>query len=366
MEKNKIGILTLYKSYNYGAVLQAFATYRFLEGKNYEVKLINYQNKYEKKYNKLFSYRKNLSMKDNLIIFLKNTVFGSYKYCKKSFQTFISKMPATKEIKNKEDIELYNFGCMVAGSDQIWNPNIFGGEFDPYYFLNFTENIKKISYASSIGSYEFSQKQLETVKELLDPFSHISVREEFAKKELLNVLDDKSIEIVSDPTMLLSKEYWSEFAQGDIKIQEPYILVYLMSKYEEYEDIIIEYAAKHHLKIALVCFSDIKRKKVDYYLRGLTPSEFLNYIKNASIVMTNSFHGTVFSIIFNKDFYSLYFSKNPTRVENLLKKFELEDRIVREYNDVQKVSAINKEKVDKKYEEISQESRDWFINAIEE
>lgn len=364
MKKKKIGILTLHNSYNYGALLQAFATYKFLS-KRYESVFIDYQNKFEKKYNKIFSYRKTLSLKQNLLIYIKNTFFRSFYWCSKSFNEFIKSLPKTDKVIDS-DLLKYNFDIIISGSDQIWNPEIFGNIIDEKYLLNFKTTAKKISYASSLGSYNIEEKNKNIFKKNLSKFSKISVRETYAKDKIEKIID-KDIKVVCDPTMLLSKKEWSLLIdKQNVKIpKEKYILVYLMSKFEDYEEIIVKYAKNNNLKIAFVTFSNIKRNNIDYYFKGLNPLEFLYAIKNSEIVFTNSFHGTIFSLILNKEFYSLYFQKNPKRCENLLDKFDLSNRLVKNYEDILQSQDIDFCSINKKIEEISEDSKNWLINSIE-
>lgn len=360
----KVGILTLHNSYNYGALLQSYATYKFLN-KKYDVVFIDYQNSFEKKYNKIFSYRKTLSFKKNVMNFLKNTIFKSFYWCNKSFNDFIRLLPKTDKIIS-EDLTLYNFDTIISGSDQIWNPEIFGNIIDEKYLLKFQTNAKKISFASSLGSYELEKKDEEIFKRNLNTFENISVREEYAKEILENIVN-KNIKVVCDPTMLLSNKEWNELINNNkVKLPtEKYILIYLMSKFEDYEDIIVKYARENNYKIAFITFSDIKRKNIDYYFKGLNPLEFLYVLKNAEVVLTNSFHGTIFSLMLNKEFYSLYFSKNPKRCENLLKQFELSNRLIKKYEDIEKNEKINYEKINKMIESISNDSKKWLTDSIE-
>lgn len=369
--KKKIGILTFNNSNNYGAVLQAYATYKFLLDNGYEAKFINYQNDYECKNNKLFSYRKNLSLKKNIIIFVKNTMFLSSYYSYKSFKNFIEKMPKTKKIKANEFEKIKEFDVIVAGSDQIWNPSIYGGEIDQNFLLNFETNARKISYASSLGSYKISGENAQIYYEALNKFHSVATREDFAVKELEKI-GIRNVKKVCDPTMLLTGERWEELIKESYKkiTDENYLVVYLMSQYEEYQEQIKKIADFYNLKIVFVSFSNIKRKYVDYYAKGYSPFEFLSLIKNSNLVLTNSFHGTVFSLLFNKEFFNLENKKNPERVRSLLNQLDLNTRILKEDSlekmQLEDIQKIDYKLVNKKVEEFANDSKKWFIENIGE
>ena len=370
IEKKKIGILTFHNSYNYGALLQAYATQQFLENSNYDVRFINYANEYEQKNNKIFSIRKNLSVKQNIIILLKNILFKGYFYCKKSFSKFIKELPKTKKVKRKKLNSIINFDVLIAGSDQIWNPNIYGGKMDTTYLLDFTEKARKISFASSFGSYKLNTSEEKCFKAKLNNFTKISVREEFAIEQLRH-LGLNNIEKVCDPTILLSRSQWENIIKNASveNIEKPYIVVYLMSKYEQYENQIKKIADYYNYKIVFITFSDIKRKYVDYYAKGYTPFQFLKLLKNASLVLTNSFHGTVFSLIFNKEFFYLENTNNPKRISSLLNLIKLKNRTIRKDDNVieilKKNSDINYNEVNEILNTFSNISKKWLIDAIE-
>ena len=364
----KIGILTFYNSYNYGAVLQAYATQKFLEDNNYEAKFINYVNEYENKFNKLFSYRKNKSLKDNFIILVKNICFGGHYYTKKCYFDFIKQLSKTKEYKNIDEID--DFDILISGSDQIWNPNIYGGIMDTSFLLDFKTNAKKISYASSFGSYVLNEEEKKIFKECLQKYSHISVREDFAINQLKE-LGITEVFKVCDPTMLISSEKWEGLIRDYKKYQktEPYLVVYLVSKYEDYKEQIKQIANKYNLKIVFVSYSNKRREYVDEYAKGYNPFEFLNLIKDSNLVLTNSFHGTVFSLLFNKEFFNLENSKNPERALTLLKNLDLENRIIRKKDELDtilnNVKEIEYDAINKKIEVYSNESKKWLLNSID-
>lgn len=366
----KIGILTFNNSYNYGALLQAYATIKFLKLKNFDVKFINYVNKYEHKWNKLFSYRKKLSIKDNLVILIKNIFFGNYYYNKKSFKNFINSLPKSEKLNKKRLINYNKFDILIAGSDQIWNPNIYGGDMDTTFLLDFSTTSKKISFASSFGSYKLNSSEKKVFKRCLKDFSFVGVREDFGVSQIKK-LGIENVKKVCDPTMLLSSDEWRTLIKSEVieSIDEPYLVVYLMSKYEDYANQIKKIADYYSLKIVFVTFSNLKRKYVDFYAKGYTPFQFLKLIQNSNLVLTNSFHGTVFSILLNKEFINLENTNNPERVKTLLNHFDLSNRIIKKDDDIDKtlskINVINYAKINEKIDYLSTDSKQALLNAID-
>lgn len=367
--KKKIGIITFHNSFNYGALLQSYATQEFLEENGFESLFIDYSNKYENKGNKIINIRKNLSFKQNIIQNIKNILFGGYYYSKKSFSKFINELHKTIPITNDYDFD--TFYAIISGSDQIWNPNIYGGKIDNTYLLDFAFNGKRISYASSIGSYIIDEHNEPIYKDALKKYNHISVREEHAATELKKI-GINNIDIVCDPTFLLGRDFWNNIAnRNHINLKsKKYILVYLMTKYENYEKQIKIIKDYYKMDVVFVTFSRIKRKHIDEYAMGYSPFEFLSLIKNAELVLTNSFHGTVFSLLFNKSFINLERPDNSKRSEALLNKLNLNDRILKNDDDVldkiSHMSKLNYNHINFMIEEYSNYSKTWLLNALKD
>lgn len=365
--KKKIGILTFHNSFNYGALLQAYATQEFLTENGFDASFINYTNSYENKGNRLINIKKNLSLKQNIIQNIKNIMFGGYYYTNKSFIAFIKSLHKTELINKNFDYNV--FDVIISGSDQIWNPVIYGDDMDTMYLLNFNYNGKRISYASSMGSYIIDEKNKDIFKNNLLKYSHISVREKHALEQIKKIGID-NVQIVCDPTMLMGRAFWNNVVnKNPLNINnKKYILIYLMSKYEKYENQIKLIKEYFGYDVVFITFSNLKRKYVDKYALGYTPFEFLTLIKNAELVLTNSFHGTVFSLIFNKNFYNLENSSNSKRTENLLNIFKITDRIIKSNDNVKdiisKAEAIDYERINIELDNYSNGSRKWLLNAI--
>lgn len=308
----KIGIITLNGYHNFGNRLQNYALQQFLEQQNLEVTTI------WKTTNKQFVKEK---LKLLLPINKKNKRY-------KMFYNFSKKYIKTKKIycDLKEITNDYDY--FVVGSDQVWNykfPN-----FNEDFFLNFSKKEKNIAYAASFGIKTIEEKYIDIFKKGLKNFKAISVRENHANDTIKSI--DKSIisKTLLDPTLLIKKEQWEKIMKKPKeKLPKKYILCYFLGKIEdEIKDEIDLFSKKN--KYEIINILDIDSK---YYTNG--PAEFLYLIKNADFIFTDSFHSTVFSIIFEKPFTVFKRDKKYgdmfSRLESLLQLLKLENHIYKQH-----------------------------------
>lgn len=339
----KIAIVTFQKSYNYGALLQAFATQKVVEKMGFDSELIDYANPDEKKENVLISYKKDIGFKNNIKNIVRNVFLFSYFIRKHNFEPFFKKMKMSKPLKYDDDLDVFfnHYDSVIAGSDQIWNPVITGGKLEKVFLLDFKAN-NKLSYASSCGSYKYKSEK-EYIKKCLSDFSVINVREPFLQVQLQN-MGIKNVNVVLDPTLLLNRKDWESICFDNFytdKLKDKYILVYLLQPYNNYcADVLKLLKEKFGYKIVNVGFSLYKKKNIDINLLGVTPERFISLVANAEIVVTDSFHGTAFSVNFNKNFYSILNPKNPKRVENFLDMLDLTKRIVKSVDNIELIEEV--------------------------
>ena len=330
--KKKVGILTYHKSFNYGALLQVFATQKIVEKLGHEGFVVNYENKDEKKENTFLSYKKGFDLKRNLKDLIRNIFLKSYSIRKNNFSKFSNNLKKTVIVTDGGEInsKLDYIDIFMAGSDQIWNPEINGGKFDDVFLLDFTSK-KKISYASSSGSHKFTSEEQEYLKKVLSTFNNISVRESYLQKELKKI-GFKNVNLVLDPTLLFTREQWKiECYDEDIlkSVPEKYILVYILEPFNNFcKEQIKNLKQIYGLKTVNVGFSTRKKEGIDINLTNVTPERFVALIANATLIVTDSFHGTAFSVNFNKDFFAILNPSNPIRVQNFLENLKLENRIL--------------------------------------
>lgn len=364
----KIGIITIHRINNYGALLQAYALNKYLSNKGFDVKTIDFRTQRVAESYKIFQPVSSImSLARNAQAFLYK---GKLKRRKRRFEEFLTEnVPMTKScFKSNEELSQAKLGYdfYICGSDQIWN--IGCSNYSEAYFLSFVENSgKKISYAASMGEKGVPEEKREQVREMLKDFSCISVREKYAKDSLLTFID-KTIYTVVDPVFLLDKQQWNSLLVSPI-IKKKYILFYVLrGDIEGMRKTVIKMGKDLKLQIVVVSINlrEMQYKNKKCYDAG--PKEFLTLVKNAEYVVTNSFHGVAMSIIFEKNFW--FFSgedkKNSSaRVYNLLEQVSLLDRIISSKDVVELGKPIDYSKVNSLINVAVQESKKYLEEAIE-
>lgn len=326
----KIGILTFHRAENFGAVLQAYALQSYLEDEGYEAVFIDYRCKSIENNYKLFDINHCMSgykLNDKLSIVKRQILTLCDRYRKKtSYRTFRKKYLKVTRQEVSDIEELEQFDAVIVGSDQVWALGLTDG-FDDFYFLNhhFRKPIKKISYAASSEIHSYDRlTESEKVRECLDSFDALSVREN-ALKELLQKITDKKIEVCLDPVFLVNK---SKLKDLQIKPDSSkYILIYHLVYSDESTRIAEEIAKEKGLEIIEINVSGKKAAKCGHKLiSNIGPQELLGYMINAEYVITTSFHALALSIIFGKEFFVVNKGANM-RLKNLLNEFNLQNRI---------------------------------------
>lgn len=366
--KKKVGIATFHRANNYGAVLQAFALQETLKSFDEieDVEFIDYRDKnIEGPYKPFSFYGRTLKSKvrkvaKDILYFNKNSRRNV------AFSKFIKEnIKCSKSFYQIENIEKEKYDICITGSDQVWNPNIVG-ELSDFYTLNFCDDrIRKISYAASIGLNSIEEKYNLDFRSKLYKLDKISVREENAKKILKGLIDNE-IDIVLDPTLLLSKEDWDRKIVNRKEENERYILAYAIAPNEEYINIVNYLSEEKKLKV--ISFDE--KTKFKNSLRSAycaDPFEFINLIKNAEYIVANSFHATVFSILYNKNFLSVPHKGTSSRILDLLNMLDIKNAIYYSLEDFK----TNKWKFDNDWNLIEEklklkrdESIMWLRNAI--
>lgn len=314
----KVCIVTIYDNNNFGNRLQNYAVQSIL--RNNEVDAISL--KYDRVYETKLKYRFR-----NFLKILKSVILKNYKIKKirlfKKFNKNITFTKNTYNCNNISKISKENIDKFIVGSDQVWNPNF--GRLTDIELLNFTDK-PKIAFSASFGVSNLSNECVKNIVEPLSRFKAISVREDAGKKIIDEMKIDKSVEVLVDPTMLLSADEWDKVSNmpKNMKKGEKYILNYFLGELPvEWDKEIKRIARENDCKII-----NILSEKNLYFVSG--PAEFLYLEKNAFLVCTDSFHSSVFSIIYDTPFVVFnredeYVSMN-SRLDTLLSKFGLENR----------------------------------------
>lgn len=330
----RIAILTFHCANNFGAILQAYALQRFL-GHNFgQTFILDYHNeRIDKSYQYpcLSDYIKNAKASVSRLF---HTFLLKKRYAKMECfrQTFfnLSKRYDSNSVKDASN----EADAFVVGSDQVWNPLIIGNDWT--YFLDFVDDKRiKCSYSASIGLDSIPSEYQDIFKRCLSKFNALSVRESSAVSAL-NALGFDSVCKLPDPITLISKDKWEELIKDyPRKTQSGYIFLYKITK----SDKLIPFAKMLSQKTGLPIIylpNDLKNGLVGSLKIDIGPQEWLSYIKHADYVVTNSFHGTLFSIVFGTKFFAEISSKvNPTmsRLSNLLEDYGLVERRIDLFSD---------------------------------
>ncbi len=337
----KIGILTFHWADNYGALLQCYALKEYLAKKGYDVSVINYWPQYAliKRATRIGSAaikkQFGVDVKPNWKLVFKNIVLGRVLSAKRSTEK-MDLFRIEHIVGNQKKYLTYaelqeninQFEILISGSDQIWNPNITGGTFDKSYFLSFESCASmKVAYAASLG-VKFQPEWKNDFKALLSQYHFISAREK-SLACLINTECDKLCKSVVDPVFLLEKKDWECLVTKNI-IKEHYIFVYVLQRDTRIVSMANWLSQKTKLPIHILGARRPYRKAT--YIKGGVIEEFINQIKNADYVLTNSFHGTAFSLIFQRRFLAFLDSLKPTRIIDLLTDIGMEKYIYNSNN----------------------------------
>lgn len=383
----KVIIASCYFMSNYGSLLQAYALQKYLENQGFDVENIcidgikneldsakikyyvreakdfsvilnkfgRVKKAFRKKINK--SYRKALTLRTKEVSRFRND------YIKIS-PVFDSKNALGEYVKG--------FDAVIVGSDQLWLPsNILAN----YYTLNFVpEQIKKISYATSFGVSSLPNSFKERTKCFLSRFSAISVREDTGK----NIVEDLGLKcnLVCDPTLILTKEDWDTVIPDKDRIGEPYIFCYFLGKIPEHRELAKKIKKETGYKIVALTHCE-QFSKCDYGYADITPydvgpDDFVNLIRHASIVLTDSFHGSCFSLINQRNFFTLPRHRDDeklstnSRIYSLASVLGFSDRVfsIKNLDKIDVSNKIDYYPINKNLSSLRSDSQKFLLNAL--
>lgn len=358
-----VGLDLAFNGVNYGMLLQAYATQVVFDDMGVKTEIINYKR----------TDKKGVRPTPYLAFFFLDKVKARMK------AYFLSKNNKPSSIIQQKNIELrkevainfrneklhdivecygYNQLCelgkrydaVVVGSDQLWLPEAAFGVFRTLRFV--PDDVLKISYATSLGVSEYPFYCKSSARQFLNRFDYISVREKQGKK-IIETLTNKPVQIVVDPTYLLTYEKWLELIPYERNEYGEYVLCYFLGSDERARNIVKSFAKKHSLKLISILSNESFLKTDDDFgtiLVGKSPDEFINLIRNAKYVFTDSFHGLAFSVINRKNFYIFYRKRvgatsRGSRIDNILEMWGLESRLL---INGEEISLLNDEHIDYK------------------
>ena len=372
--KKRIQIVTWLGNGNFGTSLQSYALYHFLSIRGYDCSILS---SFNYKHFRLKGYLKMILSALGIMKIRERRKIRKAADSKKliKLSEFFENNIRQKAVSNPWQYKklLRSTDVFCVGSDQVWNAYF---NFSAFNFLDFAGSVKRISYASSMGTTDFPEKYKETIKNLLLKFAHISLRETTGREAVSRLTGRKDIKTVLDPTFLLNAEDWSSVAkQSQIEISVPknYMLVYLIGNNDNYPKQVRELQEKTRIENVIV-IPAVENPNLEIQgsivYRDAAVAEFVKLLKDATWVCTDSFHATALSINFGKNFTEFLRFKDSdkgsqnSRIYDVLDTFKLQNRL---YNEMQEMwsKPIDYKESHEILNHLRTDSTDWLINAIE-
>lgn len=319
----KIATTTFHCAINYGAVLQAYSLIRYLNDIGHEARVVDYWPHHRQVANSPFLPSRMLSPS----VLLRNGLsLLHYRELMRKIDNFAAfreeYIPATRVYTSFDELvaDLPPVDCFITGSDQVWNPRT---GIDPVYFLDFVKssNARTVAYAPSIGNPWIDDAQRARMAQLMGKIHHLSSRE-YSGSELIQSLTGRESATVVDPVLLQNAKQWLRICEP-VEIAGDYILVYGVRRRKSLERVVLDVKRQTGMKVVQVVGTNpLSRGLVsaDHVVWDAGPKDFVSLIANAKGVITNSFHGTAFSIIFRKPFLSVSHTEGDTRAHAILQR----------------------------------------------
>ncbi len=388
MKKNnkKVAIITLSCALNYGAMLQTVALYHYIETLGYTPVVIDYVTErywYDNpEYSSLiYRHQKNGGVKLIKRLIWETRHLFALRMKRNLFRSFLIDNVIFSNTYHYEQ-EFFNApidaDVFISGSDQIWNPEyIWSGIIDNPYYLSFVpDNVPKVSYASSFGKKELSIEESDETRKYLSRYQAISVREDSG----IDILKRMNLigRVVLDPTLLVEREYWNSLADKyNVNTGKDYLLYFTIGRDTKLEKLAVTYCEKNGLNLKKIIFekesflTGAKEKLIHRNIDIIVlPSvyQWLALFKNASYIVTNSYHGTVFALNFRIPFSSSIHVSNSGRITNLLNLCALNNRTIDKY-DIgaladQINNAIDWNGVDDRLDKHRKDSQNWLSGEL--
>lgn len=344
----KIGLILANPITNYGAHLQAFATQKVVDSMGVETAILDFSRIKVRE-----DYRVDMGFMVYCYKLLKSKIFAknnSVLYDEAFYQNQKSRIKEAKKFREKflhDEISYSDYkrlkidasqyyGIMI-GSDQMWLP---GASFSPLNSLRFVPtDVKRLSYATSLGVEEYPKYCWRSARQMWEEMDYVSVREQQGVDIINQVCKNKvKAELVVDPTYLLTKSEWEELIPKKIMSSEKYVFCYFLGDNDESKLCAKQYAKAHGLKLVTIlsCESlgSIDRTFADQTLGAISPEDFINWIRGAECVFTDSFHGVAFSVINKRQFYVFYRKRKDSRlsrnsrIDNILNTWQIKGRLI--------------------------------------
>lgn len=357
----KAGIVTFHNALSYGAALQSYALQQFLNKNGIANDIIDYECDYiNNRYKKVISIEKSNIPKSFIGSVLKA---GNKSKSLKLSAAFRKKYMSLSKNCTRQSVGslVDEYSVFISGSDQVWSPTCAG--FDKTYLLDFAKSGQKFSYAASFGTKEVPEDKKSEYVKLLSDFSAISVRES-SGSDLVTNLTGMESQVNVDPTILLDRNDWNKVADDNVEPKDKYIFVFSVQKPKRLVDYAVKLGKEKSLKVYYLNDMHIPKKDGLEYLSPVGPDGFVGLIKNAEYVVTNSFHASVFSLIYHKklimEFDSL--GKRNNRSEELLARLGISGIEIADGKTPNPDMKIDWTKVDQVFEDERKRSADYILN----
>ncbi len=343
----KIGLVCNFYIYNYGSILQSYALQQYVRNNGYDLEVINYHdvpNKRQKiqilfrlKWKNFLNLRKIISKLNKKSEMKKDASYiDTVSKRNNACDEFVLKhFPLSKRCNSIEDVQSLcgKYSLILLSSDQLWGPEDLIRDY--HTLRQFPKQIKRVAYATSFGVSEIPSFLEDTVRDFIPQIESVSVREKTGQKIIKDICN-RDVPVVVDPTMLLTKEQWKSVFSEERIIDERYVFCYFLGENKEHIQVVKQFCTQKSLKLVSILHPEDYNTKeyrfADQYPQGIGPAEFLNLIYNAEYIISDSFHASVFSVIFNKKFmvFDRYRSKTGnsrnTRIVNLMDMLQLKER----------------------------------------
>lgn len=359
MKINKARIVTFHNAHNVGAILQCYALKNAIKNLGVDCSVVDVKNEFF--YN---MYKPKIQYKNvSLIRLIYNILIYPFK-CRKYryYNRFINKYILDEDSSNTDQSNV----AYICGSDQVWNDKC--SNFDKRYFLDFVKNKEqKNSYAASFGFDKIPDEHYDEYKALLSDFNKIAVREHQGAKIVKDLLGI-DVPVTIDPTFLLTKEDWGKIMSPKVR-HKKYILIYVIERSNTLVEFVKRLQASTGFEVVYIQDELIRNIKQFKYKSFFGPQEWLSLFWNASYIVTNSFHGTAFSINFNKQFFVEFLPSSfnvNSRLENILDTFDLKDRRIIDSKNDNMDKLIDYNRVNDKLRDEVEKSKNYLKSILED
>lgn len=371
---SKIALMTIYQVDNYGSVLQTFASQILLQELGHQCHIIRYSYPNEWHYKNGFTRPGYIAIIKKKLSRILNIRHGKLHNQLKLFRK--ENLIFTRRFHNLSDLKKFKwseYDVIIAGSDQIWNPRFLKG--DRAFMLDFGDDIRKISLASSFATDNIPKSLISDYKLLLSKFYAISLREENGINILENTLQlQLPHTLMLDPTLLVSKESWIKYLNlaKCTKTKSEYILLYILSYAFDCESYIYEflcYIKSRYPDKEIISLSHLRDKKFESLnirsVGGCSVEDFVNFFRCANLVITSSFHGTAFALNFGRKLVSITPKDGDDRQYSLLKRLEVENCCLKVGEDFHKIDInYNVEDEQKKLNHLRERDIAWIKDIM--